>query len=48
VARTLEIDRAVDLYLDHCKVERGLAANTLDGYAAIWRGWPRSWASAGG
>jgi integrase/recombinase XerD len=32
VARTLAIDRAVDLFLDHCKVERGLAANTLDGY----------------
>ncbi|MEZ4402798.1 MAG: site-specific tyrosine recombinase XerD [Kofleriaceae bacterium] len=33
MARTLDLDRAVDLYLDHCKVERGLAANTLDGYS---------------
>lgn len=32
MAKTLAIDRAVDLFLDHCKVERGLAANTLDGY----------------
>ncbi|MBK9032850.1 MAG: site-specific tyrosine recombinase XerD [Myxococcales bacterium] len=32
MARTLAIDRAVDLFLDHCKVERGLAPNTLDGY----------------
>jgi hypothetical protein len=30
--RTLPIDRAVELFLDHCKVERGLSANTLDGY----------------
>lgn len=33
MARTLTIDRAIDHYLDHCKVERGLAANTLDGYS---------------
>lgn len=32
MARRLELDRAIDLYLDHLKVERGLAANTLDGY----------------
>lgn len=33
MARTLDVDRAIDLYLDHVKVERGLAANTLDGYS---------------
>jgi integrase/recombinase XerD len=32
VARHLSLDEAVDLYLDHLKVERGLAAHTLDGY----------------
>jgi integrase/recombinase XerD len=32
VARTLPVERAIDLFLDHCKVERGLSANTLDGY----------------
>jgi integrase/recombinase XerD len=32
MARAPELDRAIDLYLDHLKVERGLAANTLDGY----------------
>ncbi|HVK77448.1 MAG TPA: site-specific tyrosine recombinase XerD [Kofleriaceae bacterium] len=32
MARAPEIDRAIDLFLDHLKVERGLAANTLDGY----------------
>ena len=30
--RRIELDRAVDLHLDHLKVERGLAAATLDGY----------------
>ena len=30
--RRLELDRAVDLHLDHLKVERGLSAATLDGY----------------
>ena len=30
--RRLELDRAVDLYLDHLKVERGLSPATLDGY----------------
>jgi integrase/recombinase XerD len=33
MARRLELDRAVDLFLDHLKVERGLSANTLDAYA---------------
>jgi integrase/recombinase XerD len=33
VARTLPVERAIDLFLDHCKVERGLSANTLDGYS---------------
>jgi integrase/recombinase XerD len=33
MGRRLELDRAVDLFLDHCKVERGLAPNTLDSYA---------------
>jgi integrase/recombinase XerD len=32
VARRLLLDEAIDLYLDHLKVERGLAGNTLDGY----------------
>jgi integrase/recombinase XerD len=32
VPRRLELDRAVDLYLDHLKVERGLSPATLDGY----------------
>src|SRR5262245_6091737 len=32
VARRLALDEAVDLYLDHVKVERGLAAHTLDAY----------------
>jgi integrase/recombinase XerD len=32
MARRLRLDEAVDLYLDHLKVERGLAAHTLDGY----------------
>ncbi len=32
MARRLPLDRAIDLYLDHLKVERGLSLNTLDGY----------------
>lgn len=32
VARRLAIDEAIDLYLDHLKVERHLARHTLDGY----------------
>jgi integrase/recombinase XerD len=32
MARRLCLDEAVDLYLDHCKVERGLSIHTLDGY----------------
>jgi integrase/recombinase XerD len=32
VARRLALDEAIDLFLDHLKVERGLAAHTLDGY----------------
>jgi integrase/recombinase XerD len=32
VARRLPIDDAVDLFLAHCKVERGLARHTLDSY----------------
>ncbi|MBS1123955.1 MAG: hypothetical protein H6Q90_6183, partial [Deltaproteobacteria bacterium] len=32
MARRLRLDEAADLYLDHLKVERGLARNTLDGY----------------
>ncbi|MGE5181397.1 MAG: site-specific tyrosine recombinase XerD [Acidobacteriota bacterium] len=32
MARRLAIDDAIDVFLDHCKVERGLAAHTLDGY----------------
>jgi integrase/recombinase XerD len=32
MARRLALDEAVDSFLDHLKVERGLAAHTLDGY----------------
>jgi integrase/recombinase XerD len=32
VARRLALDEAIDLFLDHLKVERHLAAHTLDGY----------------
>jgi integrase/recombinase XerD len=32
MARRLRLDEAVDLYLDHVKVERGLARHTLDAY----------------
>jgi integrase/recombinase XerD len=32
MARRLRLDEAVDLVLDHCKVERGLSIHTLDGY----------------
>jgi integrase/recombinase XerD len=33
MARTLDISSAIDQFLDHCKVERGLAANTLESYS---------------
>lgn len=33
MAADVDLDRACDLYLDHLKVERALAANTLDAYA---------------
>jgi integrase/recombinase XerD len=33
MTRRLELDRAIDLFLDHTKVERGLAANTVEAYA---------------
>src|SRR5882672_6912651 len=32
MARRLSLDEAVDLFLDHVKVERGLARHTLDAY----------------
>jgi integrase/recombinase XerD len=32
MARRLALDEAVDLFLDHVKVERGLSIHTLDGY----------------
>ena len=32
MARRLALDEAVDTFLDHLKVERGLAVHTLDGY----------------
>jgi integrase/recombinase XerD len=32
MARRLSLDEAVDTFLDHLKVERGLAVHTLDGY----------------
>ena len=51
VPRRMELDRAVDLYLDHLKVERGLAAATLDAYGrdlaralAGWTGRGRAYA----
>jgi integrase/recombinase XerD len=34
VARQLLLDEAIDRYLDHLKVERGLARNTLEAYGA--------------
>lgn len=33
VPSRLDLDRACDLFLDHLKVERNLAANTIDGYS---------------
>jgi integrase/recombinase XerD len=33
VARRLTIDEAIDVFLAHCKVERGLSPHTLDGYS---------------
>ena len=32
MARRLSLDEAIDLFLDHLKVERGLAVHTLDAY----------------
>ena len=32
MARRLRLDEAVDLFLDHAKVERGLARLTIDAY----------------
>jgi len=32
MARRLSVDEAIDTYLDHLKVERGLSRHTLDGY----------------
>jgi integrase/recombinase XerD len=32
MARRLALDEAIDLFLDHVKVERGLSIHTLDGY----------------
>jgi integrase/recombinase XerD len=31
-AAVIDLDRALDLFLDHIKVERGLSVHTLDGY----------------
>src|SRR6478672_2972114 len=33
MARRLSLDEAVDTFLDHLKVERGLSIHTLDGYS---------------
>lgn len=33
MARRLSLDEAVDTFLDHLKVERGLSVHTLDGYS---------------
>jgi integrase/recombinase XerD len=32
MARRLGLDEAIDLFLDHCKVERGLARHTIESY----------------
>jgi integrase/recombinase XerD len=32
MARRLPLDEGIDMFLDHCKVERGLSIHTLDGY----------------
>jgi integrase/recombinase XerD len=37
--RSLELDRAVDLFLDHLKVERGLSTHTIDGYGRDLARW---------
>jgi len=39
--RSIELDRAVDLFLDHLKVERGLSAHTIDGYGRDLARWLR-------
>ena len=39
--RAIELDRAADLFLDHCKVERGLSAHTIDGYGRDLARWLR-------
>jgi integrase/recombinase XerD len=39
--RAIELDRAVDLYLDHLKVERGLSVHTIDGYGRDLGRWMR-------
>jgi integrase/recombinase XerD len=41
VPRSLDLDRAVDVYLDHVKVERGLSPRTLDGYSRDLARWVR-------
>ncbi len=41
MARALELDRAVDAFLDHLKVERGLGANTIDAYGRDLGRWLR-------
>jgi integrase/recombinase XerD len=47
VPRALELDRAVDLFLDHLKVERGLSLHTLDGYGRDLSRWLRFLAARG-
>jgi integrase/recombinase XerD len=41
VPRSLDLDRAVDVYLDHLKVERGLSVHTVDGYGRDLGRWVR-------
>ena len=45
--RAIELDRAVDLYLDHLKVERGLSIHTIDGYGRDLGRWVRFLAARG-
>jgi len=47
MARSLELDRAVDVFLDHLKVERGLSVNTIDAYGRDLGRWLRFLADRG-
>jgi integrase/recombinase XerD len=45
--RSIELDRAVDLFLDHLKVERGLSPNTIDAYGRDLGRWGKFCAARG-